>query len=237
VFPFRGEFVQHRAVQVLQDALFKRRVDELEALVVDHSFSSEGLRKDAEERSTSLVRQVMGGGIDYIGEGPYPAHWRMDAARAVFHYAGRSPWCWDAYKLILDLAVIDPAPPPWQTAFPTPDAGAIDAGGTAWDFFGDISNESSEMDTHMAKLFDSFPVWLSPPESSISGFLDEKDVVKLRGAIEALGQGRRQRSFYLRVFHDYLGQAASAGTGLTAAAIPAGTAWTDESPRRLEENW
>jgi len=237
VYPFRGEFVERRAVPVMQGALFGGRVDELEALVVGHDFASEALRADAEQRSGRLVQLATGGGIDYIGEGPYPAHWRMDANRGVFHYAGRSPWCFEAYRLLLDLAVVDPPPAPWQAKFPAPDAGAIDAGGTPWDFFGDISNESAEMDTHMAKLFDSFPVWLSPPESSITGFLSEKDVGTLRAAIEALGEGRRERSFHLRAFHGYLGLAAAAGTGLTAAAIPAGASWTDEAPRRIEEHW
>jgi hypothetical protein len=237
VFPFRGEFVEHKAVGVLQQALFAGQVDALEALVVGHEFASEALRADAEQRSTRLIQLATGGGIDYIGEGPYPAHWRMDANRGVFHYAGRSPWCWEAYRLLLDLAVVDPPPAAWTARFPLPDAGAIDAGGTPWDFFGDISNESYEMDTHMAKLFDSFPVWLSPPESSITGFLDEKDVVKLKGAIEALGEGRRERSFYLRAFHSYLGHAEREQTGLTAFAIPLGTSWTEEAPHRLEENW
>lgn len=237
VYPFHGDFVEHQAVAVLQGALFKGRVDALEALVVDHAFASDALRRDGEERTARLVQLAGGGGIDYIGEGPYPAHWRMDANRGVFHYAGRSPWCWEAYKLLLDLAVVDPPPEGWPAKFPLPDAGAVDAGGTVWDFFGDLSNESYEMDTHMAKLFDSFPVWLSPPESSITGFLGEKDVVVLRAAIEGLGAGRRERSFFMRAFHDYLGKAEAAGTGLTAAAVPRGTSWADEQPRRIEEKW
>jgi hypothetical protein len=237
VYPLRGQFVEHRAVQVMQGALFQAEVGPLEELVRDHEFSSDALRRDAEERSAHLVQLVAGGGIDYLGEGPYPAHWRMDANRGVFHYAGRSPWCFEAYKLLLDLAVVDPAPPGWLAKFPEADPGAIDASGTVWDFFGDISNESYEMDTHMAKLFDSFPVWLSPPESSITGFLDEKDVVKVRGAIESLGEGRRERSFNMRAFHDYLKRAEAAGLGLTAFAIPPGMSWTDEAPHRIEENW
>ncbi len=237
VFPFRGQFVEHQAVGVLQAALFQGRVSDLESLVVGYEFPSGALRKDAEERSAKLVQMVTGGGIDYLGEGPYPAHWRMDANRGVFHYAGKSPWCWEAYKLLLDLSVIDPPPAGWQAKFPVAEAGAIDAGGTVWDFFGDISNESYEMDTHMAKLFDSFPVWLSPPGSSITGFLNEEDVAVLRKGIEALGEGRRERSFNMRTFHDYLSRAEAAGTGLTAFAVAPGTVWTDEAPHRIEENW
>jgi hypothetical protein len=237
ILPFRGKFVEGEGVTVFQDALFHGNVDRLNALVVGHAFASEELQKDAELRASRLVEQAMGGGIDYIGEGPYPAHWRMDANRGVFHYAGTSPWCFDAYRLLLDLAVVDPPPPGWARAFPPPDAGALDAGGTLWDFFGDISNEGHEFDSHMAKLFDSLPVWLSPPESVFTGFLDEKDVTTVRRLIEGLGDSRRQRSFHMREFHKYLGRAEELQLGLTAAAVPEGTRWQDEKPHRLAEHW
>ena len=115
--------------------------------------------------------------------------------------------------------------------------GALDAGGNLWDFFGDLSNESIEIDAFMGKLFDSLPVWLSPAESTFTGFLNEKDVVKLRGLLDALGEGRRERSSYLREFYAYLKRAEASNLGLTAAAVPVGTRWQDEAPRRIAEHW
>ena len=237
IYPFRGEFASAKIVPALQDALFKGRVEELNGLVINHDFASEELQKDAEARTTRLIELTMGGGIDYIGEGPYPAHWRMDANRGVFHYAGTSAWCWDAYKLLLDMALLDPAPAGWASQFPEPEAGSLESGASLWEFFGDISNLSYEMDTYMAKLFDSFPVWISPPESSFTGFLSEKDVKKILVDIEKTAEGRLQRSFHLRTFHGYLQEASSKGLGITAAAIPRGTRWQDEKPRRIEEHW
>lgn len=106
-----------------------------------------------------------------------------------------------------------------------------------WDFFGDLSNESYEIDSLMAKLFDSLPVWLSPAESTFTGFLNEKDAVKLRALLEALGEGRRERSSYLREFHGYLKRAEASNLGITAAAVPVGTRWQDEEPRRIAQHW
>jgi hypothetical protein len=237
LLPFRGEFAQARVVPVLQEALFQGRVERLNELVIGFAFSSEELQQDAEARAARLVDQAMGGGIDYIGEGPYPAHWRMDANRGVFHYAGTSPWCFDAYRLLLDLAVMDPPPQGWAREFPSPDAGSLDAGGTLWDFFGDLSNEGHEFDSYMAKLFDSFPVWLSPPESSFTGFLSETDVPKVRTMIDALGESRRQKSYFLREFHRYLDLAGHFKLGLTAAPVPVGQRWQEETPRRIAEHW
>jgi len=237
VLPFRGTFLERTLVPTLQEALFRGHPDRLNELIVKHSFASEELQKDAEVRASRLIEQVMGGGIDYVGEGPYPAHWRMDANRGVFHYAGTSPWCWDAYKLLLDLTVVDPPPAGWAAPFPEADAGAFDGGGTLWDFFGELSNESNELDSYMAKLFDSLPVWLSPSESTFTGFLSEADVKKVASSIDALGETRRQRSFNLRAFYAYLEQAHRLGLGLTAAAVPQGARWQDEKPRKITEHW
>lgn len=237
ILPFRGQLMETKLVGVLEDALLKGRVELLNELVVNHTFSSEELQSDAEMRATRLVEQVQAGGIDYVGEGPYPAHWRMDANRGVFHYAGTSPWCFDAYRLVLDICIIDPPPASWQPRFPKPDAGALDSGGTLWDFFGDFSNEGDEFDSYMAKLFDSMPVWLSPPEVMFSGFLSEGDTRKQIALIEGLGEGRLERSFYLREFHAYLKLAQSNNLGLTAAALPQGLRWQDEKPHRIEQHW
>lgn len=237
VLPFRGELVETRLAAVFQDAIFRGRVELLNDLVVNHTFASEDLQKDAEARAKRLTDQVMGGGVDYIGEGPYPAHWRMDAVRGVFHYAGTSAWCFDAYRLLLDIAVVDPPPAGWPATFPEPDQGGLDAGGSLWDFFGDLSNEGSEFDTYMAKLFDSLPVWLSPPESTFTGFLSERDIPKVREMVEGLGEGRRARSFYLREFHGYLKRAGEHKIGITAAAVPVGKSWQEEEPHRIEEHW
>jgi hypothetical protein len=237
ILPFRGALAEHTLVPTLQEALFRGRVERLNELVVNHAFPSEELQRDAEQRASRLTQQVMGGGIDYVGEGPYPAHWRMDANRGVFHYAGTSPWCWDAYKLLLDLTIVDPPPAGWTRDFPEADAGLPDAGGTLWDFFGDISNESSDLDSYMAKLFDSFPVWLSPSESTFTGFLNEGDVKRVLGVLGGLGESRQQRSFYLRTFYGYLGRAHEFGLGITAAAIPMGTRWQEERPRKISEHW
>ncbi len=237
LLPFRGTLLETRLAGALQDALFQGHVEALAALLVDFPFSSEELEKDAEVRAKRLVEQIRSRSIDYLGEGPYPAHWRMDAVRGVFHYAGNSAWCFDAYRLLLDLTIVDPPPPGWTALFPEPDQGALDAGGTLWDFFGDLSNESYAIDAFMAKLFDSLPVWLSPAESTFTGFLNEKDVVKLLGLLEALGEGRRERSSHLREFHGYLKRAQAANLGLTAAAVPVGTRWQDEEPLRIARHW
>jgi hypothetical protein len=237
VLPFRGEFLEKKIAPIFQEALFKSRPDLLSELVVGHAFAGERLRTDAEARLTRLTNEISGGNIDYLGEGPYPAHWRMDAVRGVFHYAGTSAWCFEAYRLMLDLAVIDPPPPGWSPAFPEAAPGGLDSGGSLWDFFGDLSNEGYEFDSYMAKLFDSMPVWISPPESTFTGFLNEKDVVKMRGMIEALGEGRRTRSFYLREFHAYLTRAIEHKVGLTAAAVPAGKAWQEEAPLTDDKKW
>lgn len=237
ILPFRGTLLETRIAGALQEALFQGRVEALAALLVDFTFPSEELQKDAELRAKRLVELIMSGSIDYIGEGPYPAHWRMDAARGVFHYAGTSPWCFEAYRLLLDLTLVDPPPAGWQGLFPEPDKGALDAGANLWDFFGDLSNESYEIDALMAKLFDSLPVWLSPAESTFTGFLNEKDAVKLRALLEALGEGRRERSSYLREFHGYLKRAEASNLGITAAAVPVGTRWQDEEPRRIAQHW
>ena len=237
ILPFRGTLLETRIANALQEALFQGRVEALASLLVDFPFGSEELQKDAEVRAKRLVHLIMSGSIDYIGEGPYPAHWRMDAARGVFHYAGASPWCFEAYRLLLDLTLVDPPPALWPASFPEPDKGALDAGGNLWDFFGDLSNESIEIDAFMGKLFDSLPVWLSPAESTFTGFLNEKDVVKLRGLLDALGEGRRERSSYLREFYAYLKRAEASNLGLTAAAVPVGTRWQDEAPRRIAEHW
>jgi len=237
VLPFRGNLLESRLAGALQEALFQGRVEVLNELVVGHPFSSEELQEDAGARLHRLTEHIMGGTIDYLGEGPYPAHWRMDAVRGVFHYAGTSGWCFDAYRLLLDLVVVDPPPAGWPAAFPEPDQGSLDAGGSAWDFFGDLSNESYDFDSYMAKLFDSLPVWLSPPESTFTGFLNENDVVKLALMVEALGEGRRARSFYLREFHGYLKRAALHGTGLTAAAVPVGKRWQEEEPHKIADHW
>jgi hypothetical protein len=237
VLPFHGEFVESRAVPVLQEALFQGHVERLNELVNGHAFSSQELQQDAEARAERLVEQAMGGGIDYLGEGPYPAHWRMDANRGVFHYAGTSPWCFDAYRLLLDLAVVDPPPGGWAREFPAPDQGSLDAGGTLWDFFGDLSNEGPDFDSYMARLFDSLPVWLSPPESSFTGFLSERDAPKVRAMIDALGESRRKRSFFMREFHGYLTLAGQHKVGITAAPVPVGQRWQEETPRRIAEHW
>lgn len=237
ILPFRGELLESRLAPVFQEAIFHGRVDLLNELVVNHAFPSEELQADAEERCRTLGEQVMAGAIDYLGEGPYPAHWRMDAVRGVFHYAGTSAWCFDAYRLLLDLAIVDPPPAGWPAEFPLPDRGALDSGGSLWDFFGNLSNEGAELDAYMAKLFDSLPVWLSPPESTFSGFLSERDVHKVLALIEALGPGRRERSFFLREFHAYLVRAVDAKLGVTAAAVPQGKRWQEEAPRRIAEHW
>ncbi len=237
ILPFRGTLLETRIAGALQEALFQGHVEALAGLLVDFPFSSEDLQKDAEVRAKSLVELVLSGSIDYLGEGPYPAHWRMDAARGVFHYAGTSAWCFEAYRLLLDLTIVDPPPPGWPASVPEPDRGALDSGGNLWDFFGDLSNESYEIDAFMGKLFDSLPVWLSPAESTFTGFLNEKDVVKLRKLLEALGEGRRERSSYMREFHGYLKRAEVANLGLTAAAVPVGKRWQDEAPRRIAEHW
>lgn len=237
VLPFRGEFLEKQLAPVFQEALFKTRPDLLSDLVVGYAFPSEKMRADAEARLNRLVGEVSGGNIDYLGEGPYPAHWRMDAVRGVFHYAGTSPWCFEAYRLLLDLTVIDPPPAGWPAAFPEAPGGSLDSGGTLWDFFGDLSNEGYEFDAYMGKLFDSLPVWLSPPESTFTGFLNEKDVLKLKAMIEALGEGRRTRSYNLREFHAYLTRAAEGKVGLTAAAIPKGEGWQDEKPIDADRKW
>jgi hypothetical protein len=237
VLPFRGELVETRLASVFQEAIFKGRVDLLNELVVGYPFASELLRQDAEARLYRLSGEISGGEIDYLGEGPYPAHWRMDAVRGVFHYAGTSRWCFDAYRLLLDLAIIDPPPPGWPAAFPEAGQGSLEAGGTLWDFFGDLANEGYEFDSYMAKLFDSLPVWLSPPESTFTGFLSEKDIGKVAKMVEGLGEGRRQRSFHLREFYTYLLRALEHKVGLTAAAVPLGKPWQDEEQHKITEHW
>lgn len=237
VLPFRGALLETRIAGALQEALFQGRVEALAGLLVDYSFPSEELQQDAEVRAKRLVELIMDGSIDYLGQGPYPAHWRMDAARGVFHYAGGSAWCFEAYRLLLDLTIVDPPPPGWPVLFPEPGQGALDAAGNLWDFFGDLSNEGYQIDAFMAKLFDSLPVWLSPAESTFSGFLNEKDVLALLVLLEALGQGRRERSSHMREFHAYLKRAQAANLGLTAAAVPVGKRWQDEEPRRIAQHW
>jgi hypothetical protein len=237
VLPFRGDALEKAVAPILQQALFQGRGDLLQELVMGYAFPSEALQRDAEARLSRLTDQIAGGAIDYLGEGPYPAHWRMDAVRGVFHYAGTSPWCFDAYRLLLDLCVVDPPPAGWSAAFPEPAPGSLDAGGSLWDFFGDLSNESYDLDAFMGKLFDSLPVWVSPPESTFTGFLNERDVLKLKAMVEALGEGRRARSFNLREFHGYLTRAAEHKVGLTAAAIPAGEGWQDEKPLTDDKKW
>lgn len=237
VLPFRGKYLEETLAPVLQEALFHGRTDVLQDLVAKFEFPGPDLQADAEARLARLTNDVANGAIDYLGEGPYPAHWRMDAVRGVFHYAGTSPWCFEAYRLLLDLTVVDPPPAGWPAAFPEAAPGSLDAGGSLWDFFGDLSNEGYEFDAFMGKLFDSLPVWISPPESTFTGFLNERDVLKLKAMVEALGEGRRARSFNLREFHTYLGRAAAHQVGLTAAAVPKGERWQDEQPRRIAAHW
>lgn len=237
VLPFHGDLLEKKFAPLFQEAIFQTRPDLLQELVNGFDFPSEALKKDAETRLARLADIIAQGGIDYLGEGPYPAHWRMDAVRGVFHYAGTSPWCFEAYRLLLDLCVVDPPPPGWAAAFPVAGADSLDAGGNLWDFFGDLSNESYEFDAFMGKLFDSLPVWISPPESTFTGFLNERDVLKLKAMVEALGEGRRTRSFNLREFHGYLTRAAEHKVGLTAAAIPKGEGWQDEKPLNDDKKW
>jgi hypothetical protein len=237
VLPFRGDLLEKTLAPLLQEALFQSRVEGLTELVAKFAFPSPALQADAEARLSRLLQDIANRSIDYLGEGPYPAHWRMDAVRGVFHYAGTSPWCFEAYRLLLDLCVVDPPPSGWPAAFPAAEPGALDAGGSLWDFFGDLSNESYEFDAFMGKLFDSLPVWISPAESTFTGFLNGADVLKLKAMVEALGEGRRTRSHNLREFHGYLARAAEHKSGITAAAIPRGEVWQDEKPRRIESHW